>query len=71
MGLNLARSQAKLIFNEDTLALVEEGKLPRLLTVPAFSDYDAYREYLPEPHETGIPALDEKVKDPPSFLSEL
>jgi hypothetical protein len=67
MGLNVARSQAKLIFNKETLALVEEGKLPRLLTVPAFSDYDAYREYLPEPPETDIPALNEKVKDPPSF----
>ena len=67
MGLNLARSQAKLIFDERTLTLVEEGKLPRLLTVPAFSDYDAYREYLPEPPETDIPALDEKVKNPPSF----
>jgi len=67
MGLNLARSQAKLIFDEQTLTLVEEGKLSRLLTVPAFSDYDAYREYLPEPPETDIPALNQKVKDPPSF----
>ncbi|MGO9122474.1 MAG: hypothetical protein ACLQPD_33275 [Desulfomonilaceae bacterium] len=67
MGLNLARSQAKLIFNEETLTLVEEGKLSRLLTVPAFSDYDAYREYLPEPPKTDIPSLDQKEKDPPSF----
>ncbi len=67
MGMNLARSQAKLIFNEETLTLVEAGKLSRLLTVPAFSDYDAYREYLPEPPETDIPALNQKVKDPPSF----
>ena len=68
-GMNLARSQARLLSVEETLALVERGKLSKLALAPAFSDFDAYGEDVPHPLETNIPALDKKVKNDPYGLS--
>ncbi len=67
VGMNLARSQAELLFSQETRELVKQGKLSELALVPAFSDYNAYEEYLSKPPKTDIPALAEKVKDLPSF----
>ena len=66
MGMNMSRNTLGLFSPEETGALVEHGKLSELALVPVFSQYDAYRPYLPDPPKTDIPVLDQEVKQPPS-----
>ena len=64
--MNMSRNTLGLFSTEETEALVEEGKLSALALAPVFSEYQAYRPYLPEPPETDIPALNQEIKQPPS-----
>lgn len=66
LGMNMSRNTLGMFTPEETEALVEEGKLSVLALAPVFSQYEAYRPYLPEPPGTDIPALNQEVKQPPS-----
>jgi len=63
IGLNLVQNTAPLLSPEQTQELVASGKLSKLALVGPFRKYDEYGQYLPEPPQTGVPALDKKTKD--------
>jgi hypothetical protein len=66
MGMNMSRNTFGLLSPEETEALVKQSKLSELALIPIFSQYEAYRPYLPEPPGTDVPALNQEVKRPPS-----
>lgn len=64
LGLNLTRNTVERLGPDRIAEMVHAGRLSRLATVPALSEFEAYEVGDPQP--TGIPVLDRKVKEQPS-----
>jgi len=67
LGLNLTRNTVERLPPEETATLVGEGRLSPLAQIPAFSDFEYYRLFVPASEKTNIPALDRETKMPPCF----
>ncbi|MFH1117194.1 MAG: hypothetical protein V1792_25020 [Pseudomonadota bacterium] len=65
LGLNLTRNTVERLSPEEIKILVAEGRLSPLAQIPAFSDFEYYRMFIPAPETTGVPALDRETKGPP------
>lgn len=64
LGLNLTRNTVERLSPDQVTEMVRAGRLSGLATMPALSEFEAYG--LDDPQPTGIPALDQKVKERPS-----
>ncbi len=67
LGMSLVRNTLGRMAPEDIRQLIEQGKLSETAMLPFFGDYEFSEGPLPSRSETGVPALDEKVKYGPSI----
>ncbi len=65
MGLNLTRNTVERLSPEETKILVADRCLSSMALIPAFSDFDSYRMFIPASVRTAVPALDRESKVPP------
>lgn len=61
-GMNLAKIALSGLSKEKLNQWIEEGVVSRMALIEPFSFLDLYQPYIPDPVRTGIPLLDEEVK---------
>jgi hypothetical protein len=64
--MNLSRNSLGRMAPEEINGLIEQGKLSETARIPFFGEYENYEGYVLPQSETGIPVLDDKVKNEPS-----
>jgi hypothetical protein len=67
LGLNMTRNTVERLSPDRVTEMMRAGRVSALAAVPALSEFEAYGVGDPQP--TGIPALDQKVKERPSVGS--
>lgn len=67
LGLSMSRNTVERLSPDDLIELTAQGRLSSLAPIPALSGFELYEGRVPSPPVRGVPALDERVKHPPSI----